>query len=373
MNSFIICTFLYMYRAACIPDYLKSLYQLLMYNCVERRSSQASKTLHRLERGTPLPLMLAMKIHMKTGQRNLIDSLAQRGLCSPYSRMSQVSCQLANAAITFWEKEGVVVPPHASKNVFTTGGMDNIDYNPTSTTAKTVLHGTGISIIQHHSLPYSATPLRENLLNESLMNNSNVLPLPAFYSTMEDVTLTNAELSLIPQANLSNPLFWSRSISDIIQPGLLWLERVHSFMDKGLMSADNISWGAYHAAQADPPQFISKSFMLPIFTEKADCPTTLYHAMKVIRDATQYLNPGQTPVMVGDQPLFTLAKRLQWKLKDTFISEDKFVVMMGPLHVEKSCGLSQATGWTVVDGQLQSPTAGYAPVELRNRLPVCHI
>ena len=113
---------------------------------------------------------------------------------------------------------------------------------------------------------------------------------------------------------------------------------------------------------ADPPLFISKSYMLPLFTEKADSPVTVNHCMKMIVKATSHLNPGltrllgrileepvhtlepsavgargdssygQTPVMVGDQPLFTLAKRLQWRHPNTDIAEGNFLVMIGAMH-----------------------------------------
>ena len=35
------------------------------------------------------------------------------------------------------------------------------------------------------------------------------------------------------------------------------------------------------------------------------------HDMDVLRKITAYLNPGQTPVMAFDQPLFALAKYVQ--------------------------------------------------------------
>ncbi|KAK6190684.1 hypothetical protein SNE40_002493 [Patella caerulea] len=40
-------------------------------------------------------------------------------------------------------------PPVLRKNMFTTGAVDNIDHNPTATTAQTSLHGTRESIFQH--------------------------------------------------------------------------------------------------------------------------------------------------------------------------------------------------------------------------------
>ena len=36
------------------------------------------------------------------------------------------------------------------------------------------------------------------------------------------------------------------------------------------------------------------------------------HGMNILKQITNYLNPGQTPVMAFDQPLFALAKYVQW-------------------------------------------------------------
>ena len=73
------------------------------------------------------------------------------------------------------------------------------------------------------------------------------------------------------------------------------------------------------------------------------------HSIDVVRNAVQHLNPGQTPVLTCDQPLFTLAKQLQWKWPDTY-GEDKLVVMFVGLHIEmtalKTLGnWLQGSGW----------------------------
>ena len=62
------------------------------------------------------------------------------------------------------------------------------------------------------------------------------------------------------------------------------------------------------------------------------------HSMDVCKKGTEFLNPGQTPVTGFDQPLYALAKQLQWQFPDE-IGEDKYVVMMGALHVEHTAQL----------------------------------
>ena len=57
--------------------------------------------------------------------------------------------------------------------------------------------------------------------------------------------------------------------------------------------------------------------------------------------AVEHLNPGQTAVIAFDQPLFALAKEIQWRHSDA-IGEDKLVVMLGGLYIE--LGVLKAIG-----------------------------
>ena len=38
----------------------------------------------------------------------------------------------------------------------------------------------------------------------------------------------------------------------------------------------------------------------------------------IVKNAVEYLNPDQAPVLVCDQPLFAIAKEIQWTWPDTF-------------------------------------------------------
>ena len=123
-------------------------------------------------------------------------------------------------------------------------------------------------------------------------------------------------------------------------------------MKEHLEAGEWISWAAYYASIAEPVSFIpTKSYMLPLFTESPTSPAMAWHAMKVFCQAINYLNPGQTLVMVADQPLFTLAKKLQWKFPQTQLGEDSFLVILGPMHTEKmlwsvSGDWLDGSGWT---------------------------
>ena len=71
--------------------------------------------------------------------------------------------------------------------------------------------------------------------------------------------------------------------------------------------------------------------------------------MRHRKGASHFLNPGQIPVIAADQPLFALAKQIQWQWPE--YGEDKFIIMFGGLHVEmaalRSIGtLLESSGWT---------------------------
>ena len=62
---------------------------------------------------------------------------------------------IATAVCQRFEEDGVVVPACLRKGLFTVGALDNIDHNPSSTTAVNAFHGTGTSLFQ---FPTEADP-----------------------------------------------------------------------------------------------------------------------------------------------------------------------------------------------------------------------
>ena len=102
---------------------------------------------HRREREGPSPVYTALKIHGEMRKRSLVDVMHKLGLCISYDRVMDISTDLANSVTAQFEKEGVVCPAKLRKDVFTTAAIDNIDHNPSSTTASDSFHGTAISLV----------------------------------------------------------------------------------------------------------------------------------------------------------------------------------------------------------------------------------
>ena len=102
--------------------------------------------------------------------------------------------------------------------------------------------------------------------------------------------------------------------------------------DEQISSTGSLSWAAHHASMQRRQDFMPALIsLLPLFPDKASSAAMIRHSMDVIKKAVNILNPGQVPVIAFDQPLFAIAKAIQWNWKDTH-GESHFVIMFGGLH-----------------------------------------
>jgi hypothetical protein len=93
------------------------------------------------------------------------------------------------------------------------------------------------------------------------------------------------------------------------------------------------------------------------------------HGMDVIKQTITFLNPGQVPVLVMDQPLFAIAKLIQWKWPDIY-GEKMYVIMFGGLHLEMALwctmgDLLEGSGWTTVLTEAEVASSGIAQAFLK--------
>ena len=123
--------------------------QLLRFNTLIRTRESSTSMYHSRDREPPIAIYLGELIHSKTRNLKIVDKLAHLGLCISKERLSQISTNVGNIAIETFERDGVVVPLSLELGLFCTTAVDNIDVNPTSSTATGSLHGTAASINQH--------------------------------------------------------------------------------------------------------------------------------------------------------------------------------------------------------------------------------
>lgn len=126
-----------------------SISQLIRFNSIVRRRKNSSAVYHSRERETPLPTYIGLLLHAETRKRGLIDKMSSLGLSISYNRVLEISTEMGNMVGARFREEQVVCPSILKKSLFTTSAVDNIDHNPSSTTATGSLHGTAISLFQH--------------------------------------------------------------------------------------------------------------------------------------------------------------------------------------------------------------------------------
>ncbi|VDI74380.1 Hypothetical predicted protein, partial [Mytilus galloprovincialis] len=330
--------------------------QLLMYSCTKKQSNR-----HMKDHEPPVCAYLGVMIHCKTRKRDLVDTFFKLGLSVSYDRVLEISTSMANDACRRYVQEGIVCPTNLLQNVFTSSAVDNIDHNPSSISSKDSFHGTGISLFQHISedaqgvvqaLDQSETMLkcqskRVSLLPESYSN----LPPAVLRFNEPDIPLVEGELSI--------DMF---SFPAALKGEFKWLKHVAENSSVRATVGTNISWSAYHAAVLpDGNKLPAVSALLPLFHEQAKSVAMIRHSLNIIRSAVRKLNPGQTPVVAFDQPLFTVAKLIQWNWPQIY-GEDHFVMMFGGLHIEMAAFKAlgswlEDSGWTsvLVNAQVTSP------------------
>ena len=77
------------------------------------------------------------------------------------------------------------------------------------------------------------------------------------------------------------------------------------------------------------------SMALALLHQNAHFIAMIRHSMNIIRNAVENINNGQGSVIISDQPLYTIAKQIQWKWPEIY-SEEEFVIMLGGMHIENA-------------------------------------
>ena len=75
------------------------------------------------------------------------------------------------------------------------------------------------------------------------------------------------------------------------------------------------------------------SALLPLFLDDLKSLAMICHSMNVVKKAVTVVNPVQIPVIACDQPLFKIAKQIQWMWPQEY-GEESFVIMLGDPGVD---------------------------------------
>ena len=96
------------------------------------------------DKETPFPIYLSLLIHSYTRKKALIDTLHSHGIVFSYYRLLQIFTDLANTVCSYYKEHHLAFLPRLKSGVSTKGGVDNIDHNTGSRSAKDSFHGTAI-------------------------------------------------------------------------------------------------------------------------------------------------------------------------------------------------------------------------------------
>ncbi len=164
--------------------------QLLRHNSLVRsQKNRVSSTVkHSRERETPVPIYLGVMLHTKTHKRELVDIMYQLGLSISYSRVLDISTELGNKICHHYHVANAVCPPELKSGLFTTAAVDNIDHNPSSTSAHDAFHGTAQSLFQHPKK--DNTGVRQVVVTPSdTATKGPIACLPKSYTNIPPATL----------------------------------------------------------------------------------------------------------------------------------------------------------------------------------------
>ena len=218
--------------------------QLLVFNAVKRGRTESVTVRHNSDRETVLPLYLRLIIHNRTRKRDLIDILFEKGLSVSYDRVLQLSTEEANRVIDNYENEGSVCLSTLTDKLFTTGNLDNIDHNPSSTLSLDSFHGTAISITQHitNVNPGVFRVLRKIPENRDQPKSKSIKSLPKSYTNVPPILLLG---NVIPTVidDLAIPIPVAMNEDQMQMP---WFEKVRTALadeNQTDLVNMNISWG----------------------------------------------------------------------------------------------------------------------------------
>ena len=281
------------------------------------------------------------------------------GVSISYDRVLDIEERIATAVCEQCEEDGVVSPACLKKGLFTVGAIDNLDYNPSSTTSQSSFHGTGISLFQFPTKDNPGIDRPTRALPQSTGRKYN-LPdsyeiVPAVALKMNDVAVPKLSCNVEKRQSHYNEAHTKQKS---------WVDHALGLLAKeDLVNDDKMVWSVYHALhQLSLDDLPSVCALLPLFYEKAATPSMIKHGMDVQRQAIAYLNPGQIPVTAFDQPIFAIAKYVQWKWPSTH-GEHMHVVMLGGLHTEMALwrtlgDVLEGSGWTTALTEAEIASSG---------------
>ena len=197
-----------------------------------------------------------------------------------------------------FEEEGVVCLPELRQGIFTAAGVDNIDHNPSATTACDSFHGTAISLVQHATTSSEGSDCGIPVIEATTESQRKIAQLPEAYTNVQSTFLQVKDPIVPPEVGNLKP---SSGTPQGIDKEYEWLDHLRElFGKKTLGKEDCLSWAGFHASRKPPSAHTTAIIsLLPMFAENAHSVAMILHAMNVIKSAVHHVKPRQVPVIEG--------------------------------------------------------------------------
>ena len=165
--------------------------------------------------------------------------------------------------------------------------------------------------------------------NEESKNNcKKVLKIPESYKTVKFLSVRKTPLYAQKiSVDISEYCGDEQFLASEKLKEQSWLENI-SDIDKIK------SWLKYHSDNASNVSVKVLNAVLSIIPKPVHTLSTQYHCMEIIKKTINHLNPGQTPVDVCVQPVYTLTKEIHWRYPDRF-GNSSYFCRFGGLHFEQ--------------------------------------
>ena len=164
-----------------------------------------------------------------------------------------LSADLGNTAISYFETIGTVCPPKLNIGVFTTSTVDNINHDPTATSAQGSFHRTGMSLFQHSDTEnHSKEQRRFNFISRT---GKKVTKLAESYTLVPGVAVTKSEVPVPEVCGLQKT--GCSLMSKAVAQENDWCDHLSKIISEGNYDtasgrADlHVSWAAYHSRRRE--------------------------------------------------------------------------------------------------------------------------
>ncbi|KAF5304273.1 hypothetical protein FQA39_LY09800 [Lamprigera yunnana] len=369
---------------------ISTLSQLICYHTQKKPPAFRPPRRYLVQYEKRVPVYLGMKVFGETQSKKLIQVTHKLGLSISYDRLQSILDEKASAACMRYSQLNIVCPPTLERKVFTVGAADNLDHGQElfswdsnffdAVTGCTITSNVlGLYRCHLHLMLVLAT-LKSHSLTRKL-----ILILPFFAGLPQELhsrphrkkkdlphDFSTVKPCFIAGKQVKIPL---REQSSIVVSDTSPHQREQEWSEM-CRSSESLPWSVFYARKmikdnlstGTSQKSATPTAVLPLFAELAHSMAMMKHNMQVVSSATEYLNPGQTPVLVVDQPMCALCENAQYMEHPS--DETKIFIMMGGLHIEMAAfrafgSLLEDSGWVGALVQAEITTEGRAESMLK--------